>query len=445
MLPNDRTAGIVFVLPHIIDAIAVILTLVLVNLALISLSGIFSEFLKGTLGRELLDIPRFAYSLHDGHDHGNQTFEIYRQFRWVSYILLAAAAAVAVMLHFLTGHSRFWRDKIILVLVSGILIAGFPFLWDMSALGMESVNSYILNPAYTMNPESPCPEEWSDQDIIDNFNGSPYNHGEHTTHDVDRAMESCRPEWRISYLVDQMATDQEYQGGMRQKLEEINANPLEWIAENFLEHATDLMGGLASIVTFSFVKSVMTIQFGILAVMLAVLADMLTSMIMAAIPLLLLLRLFPLFARISDTLLSALPALFMVPMISALIVTIGSAVVASVGTFPAASGHVGPISMELIHVWVSSMSVLFLAVALPMLLVPMISNMFRMANTILTAGIKTGAVLAANAGRMAVGGAISSRSAGGGPGSVLRGFATGGLAGISGGMGSLAGDRKDAK
>ena len=421
---RKKSPGVLFLLSDVIDAVMLLAVVILVNIVMIAAAGILGDMLHGTLADNIMMMPEF-----DLDGSGNAIHDVYTQFQWLALVLLASGITISVTANFATGGTFFWRSKITSLAAAAIVIVTFPFLWDMASAGMSDLSALILNPAYTLDDASPCPASWSDAQIILYHNESPYLH-EQTATTPQHASDACMPDWKIHYLISQLAGDIQYTSGIDEILMEPFANPLEWFSLNIIDAISDSLTGLARVTVFGFIQSAVTIQFALLAVMLTVLADMLTAMIIASVPILVMLRLFPIFTRIADKMLFSLPGLFMVPLMSSVILVVGAAAVASSNVI--SSGYIGPVSMAAIHAWISSMAVLFMSVSIPILMVPILEKMFRMAtllvssavvsSVVITTGVAIGAIRgAAVRGRQGIGPVLSG-AAGGAAGGFFHGL-----------------------
>ena len=50
----------------------------------------------------------------------------------------------------------------------------FPPLWDAGADVMETTALWVLNPLYSFDDANPCPADWTEERIIEEYNKSDY-------------------------------------------------------------------------------------------------------------------------------------------------------------------------------------------------------------------------------------------------------------------------------
>ncbi len=405
-------------LTELVDGAVVIVSVILVNVALALVAGIMAGVMEVNLAGEMTDLPRFDYVTALGT--GNEIFGLYEQLRWAAYMVFTIGIILAIAFHF-AFRQDFLRQKAAYMLFSIMLLAAFPFIWDAGAQLMEDGSKAVLNGLYTGDPDAPCPASWTDADVIDAYNGSPYRKGGEVWGpfpDLDRAMDVCRPEFRVNYVIWQMA------GSQQVDIE--TDDPVEWLMRLLSGGITQLWSDLF----LGAVKSIVTIQVGLMSVMIAVITDMLTGMIIGALPLLLILRLFPGFDAVADKLLTALPALFMIPLLTSIITVVGAATAASAITSPVAVASGGTdVGAAMMYVWISSMGTLFMSVALPLVMVPFIGRIVNQSTTIVAGAVMSSAFIAANVATGMAKGAASGQGMWKG---ALGGFA-GSLSGAGGG------------
>ena len=105
-------------------------------------------------------------------------------------------------------------------------------------------------------------------------------------------------------------------------------------------------------------KALVALQVLILSLMIGIMADMLVAMIAAGLPVFLMLSLIPKAEDVANKMLQALPALLLLPLMSAIIVVVGaSAVVEAGGTGNHAQDH--------IYTWITSIGWSFLQLQSP--------------------------------------------------------------------------------
>ncbi len=422
-------------------AVLFFLGLIIINQVLNTASSIISDILLGTLARDLITLPNFGYV----EDSTGEIYKMYVQFQWISLILLAAGIAITVTGHFVSGRSQFWRGRIISIIVTLLVILAFPFIWDLSTNAIENMSSLVLNPVYTLDKMNPCPVQWSKSDIIKYYNESPYLHSSQDKvgffDDPKRAYDACRPDWKVKYMIYQVGKKTDHTSHAEKQLgvnwDEIFVDPWEWINGNIILAIQTFIEGLfisfAEETFWGIIKSIITIQFTITAILIAIMVDLLAVMIISALPILLVMRLFPPFTKIVDKMLMSLPGLFMTPFFASLILSIGLGVAVSDDIFDT-THSVGPIPMSILYAWFTSLAVLFMASTVPVMLVPLISQMMNNANGVITNAVMSGAVMVTSTTLGTISGGVASMARGGGLVNILKGITMGAGMGIQGGM-----------
>ena len=421
---DDTMRQVGFII-EIIDAIFILVSILIVHLAVGAIADIMGTMIKDTLAGIMIAIPDFAYSIH-GAETGNETFELFAQFRWVAYIAFTIFIIVGVTLHVVT-KDRQYIDLIKTSVFSIIVIVSFPIIWDVAAESMENVTMYMLNPLYSFDSTAPCPDSYTEQQIWDLYNDSPFSRGDTVwglgPWDTEKAQIVCTPQYKINYVISQMSEGQYYTA--------TTDNPYEW----FLWQIGQFQSDVISQVFFSMIQSIVIIQIGLLSVIVAIMTDLLTAMIIAAFPILLVLRVIPFCKGTVDKFLTALPALYLIPIMSAVIITVGAGVVASAGTTPIAGENLGGLDMAKIYVWVAALGVTIFAVYLPVIMVSLLSDVVGQATRMVTSAVQAATVITAQAGMGAAKGI-----AGGGR---IKGGLAGAGSGIISGMGGGSKDSED--
>ena len=410
--------------------------LVVFMLAIMGLAVNMTGFLDAVYMDLALTLPRFDYSIQDGAETGNQTFEAYVQMRYAAGGAMGVALLWAGLARALEGSGsispgtsgRVISRSIIFV----ILFLAFPPVWDGGAQIMEGAALWVLNPHYSFDPQSPCPAEWSAAETLQRYEASPYRRG---PADPSGAHMVCDPQLKVRYIFDQMMGTTEIQ---RTKSAYLNPEDpfgaLTYDVQNFAESVlVNTFLGLT--------KALVTINVLMLAFIIGIMTDLLVAMIIAALPVFLMMTLIPRAGRVADRFLDALPALFMLPLLSAVVISVGAGFVAQ-----AANCAAGCPDHSLTYVWISSLGVVFFAVTLPVLLVPLLGQVTQVASRTVTGAIQTaGTVVGTGAAGMAQG----VRSGMAQPGGVkdLSSLArAAGAASLGGLIGTLSGASKaDAK
>ncbi|ABK77338.1 hypothetical protein CENSYa_0705 [Cenarchaeum symbiosum A] len=402
-----KSPGVVSFVLEAIDGIMVILGVILFQAAFSGIAALLGGIFGGHYTDLLVSIPSFGYSL-DGQEQGNHLFDIYAQMRLAAGVLILCIIVLAGAVRASQDSSlrRHSDDALRKAALAGLLILLFPIAWDPLALGMESGAAWVLNPYYT--PGGPCPAEWDVNTIQDVHDASPYKRI------LQDAEAVCEPSFRVEYLVSRIS------GGTGYSLP-ADLDPFDWITTQIALVFT----GVITDVFLSIAKSLVLINLFMLSLVIGIMADLLTGMILAALPLLVVLTMIPSVSKVPLKFLEALPALYIVPLLSGVVIHAGAAFVAESPGVPAPG--LG---------WIPAAAVLFLAVSLPVMAVPLLQKATGAATQVVTAAVQAGAVVTAASALGAVRGGAS-----GGWGGAARGLASGVVGGHAGSLGE--GDDED--
>ena len=417
--------------------------LVVFMLAIIGLAINMTGFLDAVYMDLALTLPRFDYSLEGGAESGNETFEAFVQMRYVAggvmgVALLWAGVSRAVegagMGLAQPGASNRIISRSLLFLVVFLV---FPPVWDGGAEIVEGAALWVLNPHYSFDPDRPCPAGWSDAEILRRYADSPYSRGEAQT--AAEAQILCEPQFKIRYVFGQMMGATELQDTKSAYL-----TP----DDPFAALTSDVQNFAEAVLVNTFLgltKALVTINVLLMAFIIGIMADLLIGMIIAALPLFLMLSLVPRADAVANRFLDALPALFLLPLLSAVVIVVGAGFVAQVGDgscAPAACPGEGSQAMSLMYAWISSLGVVFFAVTLPVLLVPLLGQVTQVASRAVTGAVQTAGTVAGTGAAGAVQGVRSGLNQPGGvqglPG-LARTVGAGTLGGL---MGGLSGARR---
>ena len=439
------------IITTLIDAAVVIGAYIAVQIAFSAVAYLLGGMVTDMYMAQLMDIPRFAYHVADGRELGNATWAVYEQLRWVSYIGLGVVVVVAAVVRFLDsggmlpdegggmggGVGRSRGDRMLLrCLAIAVFLAAFPLLWDVAAAAMETGAMYVANPYYSQDADWPCarvlyedPEAWRKL-----YHDSPYIEphakalnprppdlilpdgsypSEESPASAAAYEQLCDPNLKFAYIMDKITGVPEYE------LPE-NVDFVEWIG-------LAVSGGVTEIFMFTFfgvMRALVVVQAAMIALLSLVMTDLFTSMVIAAMPILLVLGLVPLAKPTTDKLLLSLPGLYMVPLVAAVVISVGAGAVADAGEAAMSAETIGPVSGAVIYMWFVSLAVLFMAAGVPLMLVPLITTVMMQAQSVVSNAASTAAMVT---GRAVVGGV---KGAGGGGG--IRG----GMIGVLGGTGS---------
>lgn len=412
-------------------------------LAIIGLAVNMTGYLDAVYMDLALTLPRFDYSFEDGTESGNETFQAFVQMRYVAGGVMGAALLWAGASRAIEGTgaglarpgtSNRIISRSLLFLVIFLV---FPPVWDGGAEIIEGASLWVLNPHYSFDPDEPCPEGWSDAEIIRRHAESPYGRGEART--IDEAQMVCEPQLKIRYVFGQMMGATELQETKQAYLTPDDPfGALTADVQNFAEAVlVNTFLGLT--------KALVTINVLMMAFIIGIMADLLVGMIIAALPLFLMMSLVPRAEVVANRFLDALPALFLLPLLSAVVIVVGAGFVAQAGAGdcgPAGCPGEGSGAAALMYAWISSLGVVFFAVSLPVLLVPLLGQVTQVASRAVTGAIQTAGTVAGTGAAGAIQGVRSGLHQ---PGGVqgLSGLARTLGAGTLGGlMGGLSGARR---
>ena len=405
-----------------------------------------------------LTLPKFGYEIKDGQETGNETFKAFQQMRMIGAGILGGAIVYAGIVRVLENESigivqRGISNQIISnSLIFIVFLLAFPPLWDLGAEVMEDLATWILNPLYSFDPERPCPDAWYEEDgrIVEEYNKSdykttgnltsldeiPYTGEQFPGMDATQTVQQgqivtaefvCEPGFKVRYVFNQM----------------MGTTELEHIDDSYRHGGFDMNQLLIDLQTFAsdqfvniflgLTKALVTINILISAFVIGIMADVLIGMIIAAMPVFLFLTLIPKAKKIADQFIEALPALFLLPVLSATVIVVGAGFLAGIVDDGSDNAE-----NTLLYKWIASIGIVFLAVSLPVMLVGMLGKVSGMATQAVTSGVQTAAMVTGMAAAGGAQGLMQGRAAGGGFGSLSKlGILAGaGMAGMGHGIGS---------
>lgn len=245
----------------LIQVVLDLAVLIAMIVALVSIAGIIKDFLVENLVDILVDMPSFDYAFENGEESGGVLFDVYKRQRDIMVWPMVLIGSLAWLLTGRFGHrvNAALRSERIKPVESGVhevmrpaaahierdektphfemsfgadsnpglgwfgkWLAGLPSrcvlfivlvfllppLWDAAMEGSGWAASTILNPAYSGNPEYPCPASWYDNGRLDTSHPDLLDHHESVqwlllqdkTGELD-AM--CLPELRVRYMLEQ--------------------------------------------------------------------------------------------------------------------------------------------------------------------------------------------------------------------------------------------------
>ena len=396
-------------------------------MALIGVVIGFSGLLDAVYMDLSMTLPKFDYTITEtGGEDGNETFKVYQQMRYIGLGAMAVALMYAGVARVLETESlpliqAGTSNKIIAnSLFFVVIFLVFPPIWDASAYVIDDVALWVLNPLYSFDNERPCPVEWYDDldRMVEEYNSSPFRKGDlageiidssdpdrtgrptfglntetsRTEFSTERADAVCEPVFKVHYIFSQV----------------IGSTDLTIVENDLIPESGDWMQDMSlniqkaadeafTNVFLSLTKSLITINILITAFVIGVMVDVFLGMMIAALPFLMFLTLLPKIDRVVEPFIAAIPALFILPLMSATIIVVGAGFVASIGvdcvtpeSCAAIEEHTRNVSDTLTYAWIASLAVVFLAITLPVMLVPILSTAVNMASRQITSGMQTG-------------------------------------------------------
>lgn len=233
-----------------------------------------------------------------------------------------------------------------------VLLFGFPPLWDLYSYAVEAGSRQILGPP--ANGTAPAPVAR----VFGTINGMGISQGK--VPNVDNSV-------------------------LDNLIQLFNGSPM---VSGFTDQGKAFILGL--------VGGLIALGASFLTYLFSAIRQVLTAVLIAGLPVILLLSLVPWFHGISRRLLDTLFGLSIVPVFSSLVMVTGAAYLASISSHPVEEQ------------WFAAVAVLTLATFVPTILVPLLGSMFSSVTSMVTSGIGYGgmmATLAARTGQGAVSGA----------------------------------------
>ena len=426
----------------------------------ISLSGVIDQ----TFMSLAFSTPDFDYSIGPNGEQGNATFDVYVIMRSIGGGLVAVVLIYGGLARVFESadlgvvnqgtSNRLFTKSVIFLLVMLV----FPPAWDaLSDLG-DNASLWIVNPLYTFDDERPCPDAfYADMDGVwtDQYISSPYilwGDKQGITGDQDdrrqraqvefqrlNSMEQlCKPELRVNYVFGQMLRNTEV-NQMRDEFGFPGLNATGPVDSAWMDaRSGDILSGATGAFTnlmLGLTKALVAIQVLILTVLIGVMTDLLVHMVIAALPVFLVLSVLPYCDRIVGRFIEAVPALLLLPMLTAIIVSVGAAGIAEAPSSADGSPYTNPDEWasagdeaqpsanpyDHVYTWITALGVVFFAITLPTILVPWISSSLHMAQGVVSSAVQSSSLIAGSAATGAASGMAQARAGGGGWGSVLRG------------------------
>ena len=433
--------------------------------AIIGLAISFSAVIDQTFMNLAFTTPDFDYRLGPNGEEGNATFDVYVIMRTIGAGLIAVVLIYGGLARVFESadmglvnqgtSNRLFSKSVIFILVMFV----FPPMWDgLSDVG-DDMSLWIVNPLYTFDDDRPCPDAfYADMNGVwmREFVNSPYilfaerksildttggggGRGPPVLAEanVDLMERLCRPELRVNYVFGQMLRNTEV-NQLRDEFGMPTLNATETIDTAWMDgQSYDIMAGATGAITnlmLGLTKALVAIQVLILTILFGVMTDMLVHMVIAALPVFLVLSVLPYCDRLFSRFIEAVPALLLIPMMSAIIISVGAAAIAEAPTSAAGSpytdpdewgegagGADSPEAFDHVYTWITALGVVFFAITLPTMMVPWIGSSLHMAQGVVSSAVQSSSLIAGSAATGMASGAANARAGGGGIGSIIRG------------------------
>ena len=349
--------------------------------------------------------------------------------------------------------NRLFSKSVIFLLVMLV----FPPAWDALSDMADNTSLWIVNPLYTFDDEEPCPDTfygdidglwtyeyitspyilWGDKQTInpnqEDLRRTPPNLNQR----IDTMERLCKPELRVNYVFGQMLRNTEV-NQLRDEFGFPSLNATDPLDSAWMDaRSGDILSGATGAFTnlmLGLTKALVAIQVLILTVLIGVMTDLLVHMVIAALPVFLVLSVLPYCDRIVGKFIEAVPALLLLPMMTAVIVSVGAAGIAEAPSSADGSPYTNPDKWasaenteqsadpyDHVYTWITALGVVFFAITLPTILVPWIGSSLHMAQWVVSSAVQASSLIAGSAATGAASGMAQARAGGGRWGSILRG------------------------
>ncbi len=211
----------------------------------------------------------------------------------------------------------------------------------------------------------------------------------------------CEPKLKVNYIFKQMVawTDGNEAENIEKGVHDIVFDP----EKNILQ-GTDWIGNLQDDIQsgatnmflnlfLGFTKALVAIQILIMAIMIGIMTDLLVGMVAAALPVFMMMSLIPKADELANRMINALPALLLIPLMSAVIIVVGAAAIVEADIDKSTVAIIDANVEEHIYTWITAIGVVFFAMTLPILLVPLLQSTTQMATQIVSSAASTGAMV----------------------------------------------------
>ncbi len=285
-----------------------------------------------------------------------------------------------------------------------ILVMVFVPIWDTVSVEVERFSIQMLNPMYSQNTKDNC---INDPDrillLVAEQNREIYERLEQSTLGGNE-RDVCHPQLRIAYV---------YQKAFAGATTEIDNNVVGF--DRILTDFANIGEIIGSTIFMGMTKTMLLFSLTLTGLIIMTLRELLLGLIISLLPMFVLLAFVPKVGGIFAKLLEAIVPLMLIPIITAAVFLTGAGILLDMeDEFVQArsEGH------ERFTFWIASISLLILAITIPLLMVPLLSGMAGQASSMVGTAVMSGALSAV---------------------SVIKGGATGAAAGIRGVHGSESG------
>lgn len=280
----------------------------------------------------VVKMPRFDYRFQNG-EQGNDNWIMYRNLRSVSFMILAVALTYSAVVLVGEEFEVFRKGEAFSMLSKGLLIIvfifTFPPIWDLYASGMEGLARYVLNPS------------------------NPNQAGQKVSTLIQMIGGITPPELDWTTIINGLTDPNSFQGFFR---------------DVFLAVFKAFIAALLMFLMF----------------VIGTVRIVLTGVLVIALPIILALSIVPYLGRVMERLKDILIGLSLAPLLSALAVSAGLALINSTNFSP-------------LQEWLAAIAVALLAVTFPVITAPVLGSLVSSASTIFTGGMLAGTLFGGSA------------------------------------------------
>jgi len=338
-----------------LDSLIMIISAIVIIAILIGISKVFMTTLENSYVSLTTTMPKFdptgnydtAQNSTSIQNASTSLLSVYDMLRSGTIWAIGAILVIAGILFMLEQIEIVPASTAFGIISKGslyfLILFGFPPLWDLYATGIEYGSRTIMDPAGTgQTPQSVIK-------VFDTINGMGISQGQ--VPQVDNSV--------LNNLI------QLFNG----------ANIVSTFSDQGKAFILGLIGGLIALVA------------SFLTYMFSAIRQVLTAVLVAGLPVILILSLVPWFQGITRRLFDTLFGLSIVPIFSSLVMVTGAAYLGSITTHPVEEQ------------WFASVAVLTLATFVPTILVPLLGSLFSSMTGIVSSGVGFGGMMTVMAAR----------------------------------------------